>query len=106
MFNTHCTPLIFIENTLDLRMSDQRSAQIPSLSLASSIPALFAAVSAGVLLVFTLLRETLIFWQNAGGYPLLLRDLVLYGFYPIILFCLGCIAMAVWRLIFVRRGSS
>jgi len=38
----------------------------------------------GVLVVFAVLRENQVFWTNAGGYPIWLRDLVLWTFYPIL----------------------
>lgn len=40
----------------------------------------------GLLLVwFALLRENQAFWTNAGGYPVLLRDLVRWTFMPLLL---------------------
>lgn len=32
---------------------------------------------------FALLREDPLFWQNAGGWPIWLREVVLYTFYPL-----------------------
>jgi hypothetical protein len=40
-------------------------------------------VAATVALAFAWLRETPIFWTNAGGYPIWLRDTVAAGFYPV-----------------------
>ena len=37
-----------------------------------------------VLLWFSFLRENPQFWRNSGGYPIFLRDLVLVGFYPLL----------------------
>lgn len=41
-------------------------------------------------------RETPEFWRNAGGYPVLLRECVYFGFYPLMtltgLLCLGTAA--------------
>jgi hypothetical protein len=39
-----------------------------------------------VLLWFSFLRENPSFWRNSGGYPILLRDAVLVGFYPLLVF--------------------
>lgn len=43
-----------------------------------------------ITLAFSFLRETHEFWLNSGGYPILLRDLVLVGYYPLLFlnFCL------------------
>ena len=38
----------------------------------------------GVLVVFAILRENQVFWTNAGGYPIWLRDLVLWTFFPLL----------------------
>lgn len=37
---------------------------------------------AGVWLGMTILRESSLFWRNAGGYPVALRTLVLETYYP------------------------
>ena len=42
------------------------------------------AVCSCVLLWFSFLRETPSFWRNSGGYPVLLRDVVLVCFYPLL----------------------
>jgi len=36
----------------------------------------------GILSVFVWLKETPLFWRNAGGWPIWLRELVFYSFYP------------------------
>lgn len=38
-----------------------------------------------VLVGFSVLRETPVFWRNEGGYPIWLRDFVLTTYYPILL---------------------
>ena len=38
------------------------------------------------LLYFAGLRESQVFWTNAGGYPVELRDTVMDTFYPLLLF--------------------
>jgi len=48
------------------------------------------AIGAGLLLVwFALLRENHVFWTNAGGYPIWLRDLVLWTYWPLLLGTIG-----------------
>ena len=39
-----------------------------------------------LLVYFTWLREYELFWTNAGGYPVVLRELVLTGYIPILVF--------------------
>lgn len=41
-------------------------------------------VCACFLLWFSYLRETHSFWLNSGGYPILLRDVVLVSYYPLL----------------------
>jgi hypothetical protein len=64
------------------------------------VPALFTAATLFVIsilelfsgcvgLAFAFLRETHEFWLNSGGYPIVLRDLVLVGYYPLMLIDLG-----------------
>lgn len=44
-----------------------------------------------VWLGMTVLRESSLFWRNAGGYPVALRELVLDTYYPLTgLLLLGC----------------
>ena len=38
-----------------------------------------------LLVWFAHLREDQLFWRNAGGYPVMLRDFVLLGYYPLFL---------------------
>lgn len=49
------------------------------------VAAAFIGACACVLLWFSVLRENPVFWRNSGGYPILLRDTVLVGFYPLLL---------------------
>jgi hypothetical protein len=65
----------------------------------------FALLAAGFLgatllplnTVFTLLKETPIFWRNIGGYPIELRELVLATYFPLLvanfLLCGGATAL-------------
>lgn len=73
--------------------------------LASALPAILAIVSGSFLLIFTVLREMQLFWRNAGGYPFWLRDLVLNGFHPLLIFCFGSLVCAVWKLLTHRTRS-
>ena len=62
------------------------------------------------MLVATTLKETPIFWRNAGGYPVELRALVLAAFYPayfIYFFWLLFGTFMAWRLLrtFKRAGT-
>lgn len=50
-----------------------------------------------VLVMGAILRETPLFWTNAGGYPLLLRDFVKYGFPLLWLIVGGLASLAVLR---------
>ena len=58
--------------------------------------------------VFTVLKETPLFWHNAGGFPVALRELVLAVYYPLLglnmLLCLIVGALAVCE--FGRRGRG
>jgi hypothetical protein len=38
-----------------------------------------------MLLVLVVWKENPMFWRNAGGYPIWLRSMVLYAFYPLLL---------------------
>ncbi len=58
-----------------------------------------ALLMAGLLLPFVWLRETPYFWTNAGGYPLWLRDLVLFTYYPLLLVYVGLLSFMSWQLI-------
>jgi len=72
-----------------------------------------AALLAGLLLVFgvtllagAVLKETPIFWRNAGGYPEALRALVLNGFYPGLIFYFICLLTAsFFGWCWLRAGS-
>jgi hypothetical protein len=52
-----------------------------------------------LLSVGSVLKENALFWRNAGGYPLELRTVVLYGYYPLLLInavlCCGATAVGV-----------
>lgn len=58
---------------------------------------------AGVLVYFACLRETPLFWTNAGGYPIWLRDMVLETFYPLLSMYGGLVAFLSWQ--WIRKPS-
>ncbi|MEI7955189.1 MAG: hypothetical protein WCJ66_08475 [Verrucomicrobiota bacterium] len=45
---------------------------------------LLIMVLSAVLVWFAILRENQVFWTNAGGYPIWLRDLVLWTYIPLL----------------------
>jgi len=49
----------------------------------------FNGVTGLLLLMSSVLRETPDFWRNYGGYPVLLRQLVFYLHYPLLLLVFG-----------------
>lgn len=61
------------------------------------------------LLISTALRETPVFWRNAGGYPVWLRELILYFHYPLLFLVLGGTAGLTFlaaRHVCHRRGEG
>lgn len=60
-----------------------RPAQIPRLLALCLLLKAACAFLLVILSVFALLREDPLFWQNAGGWPIWLRELVLATFYPL-----------------------
>jgi hypothetical protein len=64
--------------------------------------------AAGLLLfTTTVLRESLQFWRNSGGYPVWLRNLVYFAHYPLLFLVLGGTAagsLLAWRLFARQRG--
>jgi len=69
----------------------------------SLVIAALLALGCGLLLVcFAVLRESRVFWTHAGGYPLWLRDLVLWTYMPLLLGTvglLGGLSVACWAKI-------
>ena len=60
----------------------------------------------GVALIFlSMLRETPMFWRNAGGFPVILRDLVWLLFYPGLLGLTAACVTHSW-LAFARMRQS
>ena len=59
-----------------------------------------------LLSVGSVLKENTLFWRNAGGYPLELRTVVLYGYYPLLLInaVLCCVATALGVYEYRTRG--
>jgi O-antigen ligase len=63
-----------------------------------------------IILTGAILRETPMFWHNAGGYPVELRELVYSGFYPALGFYLALLvglSLAGWKLLREKsRGGA
>jgi hypothetical protein len=56
-----------------------------------------------VLLWFSYLRESHSFWLNSGGYPILLRDIVLMFYYPLLaLSSVGVVGLTIGALLTLR----
>jgi hypothetical protein len=60
--------------------------------MAAAVACLLAGVAIFIcgclLLWFSCLRENQDFWRNSGGYPVLLRDIVLIVYFPLLAFTL------------------
>ncbi len=84
-------------------MNDETTHLIPLGRLALALVALVGGMPALVWLSF--LRETDSFWTNHGGYPVWLRELVLYAYYPLLLASLGGTALY-YCLLFSRPSRS
>jgi hypothetical protein len=87
-------------------MENQKVMKEPTPWPAFLLVSLFNVALASAVLAGALLRETPLFWQNAGGFPIWLRGLVLIGFYPGLLLSL---ALTVGGIMFLfkswRAGS-
>jgi hypothetical protein len=60
-------------------------------------------------LVLTILRESPLFWRNAGGYPIALRDFTLHFYYPILVGSMAICCAHAWQLLrqsSIRFGCS
>jgi hypothetical protein len=56
-----------------------------------------------ILLWFSYLRESHSFWLNSGGYPILLRDIVLMFYYPLLaLSTIGVVGLTIGALLTLR----
>ncbi len=71
-----------------ITMPDRRESELLTATSLFAVSALELLLG-GTALVFSCLRETHEFWLNAGGYPILLRDIVLVCYYPLMIlnFC-------------------
>lgn len=67
---------------------------LPPLSVMLSLP----------LLCFAWMREDPFFWQNAGGYPIWLRTVVLFAFHPLL--ALNLSILLALTCVFIRRPAS
>ena len=64
------------------------------------------AIGAGLLLVwFAVLRENHVFWTYGGGYPIWLRDLVLWTYWPLLLGTIGLL-FVLSAACFARLGGG
>ncbi len=89
-----------------IAMTSDKSAESPE-GLQISIGFVIASVfllGCGCLLVwFSCLRETRSFWLDSGGYPILLRDLVLNFYYPLLVVSItGMIALTTAAFVITR----
>lgn len=64
------------------------------------------AIGIGLLLIgFAILRENQLFWTNAGGYPIWLRDVVLYTYLPLLL-ATTCLLFGLSMACFAKIGGG
>lgn len=85
-------------------MSSKRSAAGMLIAMGLVLPSL--VLTGTLVLCFSWLRETPIFWRNEGGYPLWLRETVLETFYPLL--GVHVMLLALQSVMLVRRppGSA
>ncbi len=63
-------------------------------------------MAGSVLLISAVLRETPEFWRNAGGFPVLLREVVSVVFYPgMVMFAIGVLS-STWIVLRWRQNSA
>ena len=55
-------------------------------------------------LALTILKENILFWRSAGGYPVVLREFTLHCYYPILAVSLVICCALSWKLL-QRRGN-
>ena len=91
-----------VPNTADHRANSAPADPVGLVLLAVSLGAL---LTGAILLAMSGLRESQLFWRNAGGYPVWLREVVHYAFYPLLI---GNMLLAIWAswlaLRYVRTG--
>lgn len=76
---------------------------LPALWLGTVLPGVMLL---GVNTGFTVLKETPLFWHNAGGFPVALRELVLAVYYPLLgLNALLCLVVAALIAFEYRRSG-
>ena len=78
----------------------------PALRPIFLLVSIFNLAFAGAVLAGALLRETPMFWQNAGGFPIWLRGLVLIAFYPGLLLSLVLTAGGILLLLKSLRAGA
>ncbi|MEM6909969.1 MAG: hypothetical protein AAF555_00155 [Verrucomicrobiota bacterium] len=73
------------DRTSPTRLREKNSLAVP----VGSTAAVFLALL--LLLGMTFFKEMPIFWRNAGGYPIWLREVIGLIYYPWLLFSLACL---------------
>lgn len=59
-----------------------------------------------LLIAAALLRETPEFWRNSGGYPVILREILYWFFYPCLLLCTTGTAQGAWLAFHLLRKQG
>ena len=81
--------------------------RLPKLRPNDAVSWLFHAVNAVMLpflLVMVMLRETDLFWTNAGGYPMWVRESVRYAFWPLL--GIELVFLVLWTLAIVVQCKA
>ncbi|MBB5350454.1 hypothetical protein HNR46_000678 [Haloferula luteola] len=87
-------------------LSQPSEAENSFLSAWLCVPLLFGAFA--LLTTAVILKEQPLFWRNAGGYPIWMRDTVRIFFWPFLIIFTGCLGMwSTWLLgAAANRGRS
>lgn len=87
-------------------MQSSRSASRPPFGLRRGIfGGAVNSVVGGLVLIAALLREDSLFWRNAGGYPVWVRDLVYALYYPSLLVYLAGVVGLSWFALRLLAGG-
>lgn len=71
------------------------------------VMALMNGVLCALLVIGAVLRETPVFWRNEGGYPVLLRLAVLWGFYPgLVLGGVATFLLTLWSVRLAKQSRA
>lgn len=89
-----------------IAMTSDKSAESPEgphILTGFVISSMFLLGCGCLLVWFACLRETRSFWLDSGGYPILLRDLVLNFYYPLLVVSItGMIALTTTAVVITR----